>query len=168
MKNNMKIALQRAQTSTVPKPPKRGSDLPKAQIQLGNTTNTQTINNPLRQRSWLGRLGTRIGNIFRPDHRDLNPYVTQVDPTTRKNVKTYMFNDNWGNTSNNPSDNQSIITPDNLYGSSSSDVSNVSSGPVTTSPFSPIWPGDRKTGGDVGSSNYMKALKQAKKGGSTR
>jgi len=101
-------------------------------------TNTSVIpdNSTLRQRSWLGTLGTKIGNIFRPDHRDLNPHGTYVDLESRKNIPTYRFN-----------------LGDGAYVDPTSDAG--------TSLY-------MKKGGGVGSSNYMKALKTAKKGGSKR
>jgi|21_taG_2_1085346.scaffolds.fasta_scaffold03522_8 hypothetical protein len=119
-------------------------------LNLGNTTAHQGLdpmsrsvvpeNSQLRQRSWLGTLGTRIGNIFRPDHRDLNVHGTYIDKATRKNIPTYEFD--LGRDINSGA----YVDPTSIAGSS-------------------LY---MKKGGGVGSSNYMKALKTAKKGGSKR
>ena len=67
----------------------------------GNTTNTQMLEQKLfpmqvgpvlQPRTLFGNIGTRIGNVFRPDHRDINPTHTRIDPITRENIKTYKNN----------------------------------------------------------------------------
>jgi len=173
MKNNYKIALKNAQMGIVPKPPKAQSQT-EIEMTTPMTTTGQSIkpgppesylagsvndfttphegvhgaaminpnqsvvpdNSQLRQRSFLGKLGTKIGNIFRPDHRDLNTAGTYIDKESRKNIPTYEFNLGSG----------AYVDPTSIAGSS-------------------LY---MKKGGGVGSSNYMKALKTAKKGGSTR
>jgi len=30
---------------------------------------------PPQERSWLGNIGTRIANIFRPSHKDMSPHI---------------------------------------------------------------------------------------------
>lgn len=156
----------------------------KAQTQLGDTSSGQFINMgsgptnrvttpQTRERSWLGSVGTKIGNWFRPDHRDLDTDVTMIDPNTRKNIKTYQFNDNWGNQP------QTIPTqsiPDYDIDPSSGGMINPhekthvpSVEPIfpgskiyEPDPTKPIWPGDR---GQIGKETYMQALKAYRKGG---
>tara|TARA_R100000656_G_scaffold124086_1_gene101506 strand:+ start:487 stop:1029 length:543 start_codon:yes stop_codon:yes gene_type:complete len=177
MKDNYRKALLKAQISTI-KPPKR-TNLPKAQYQdanVGNTSggqlanvNTDRVVTPqTRERSWLGRLGTRIGNIFRPDWRDLNPYETKVDPNTRKNIKTYQFNDDWGNQQQTTSG--GMIDP-NVNTDISGETTGSTTSPGTlwpgstvykSDPTKSIWPGDNA---QIGKETYMQALKAYKKGG---
>ena len=63
----------------------KGSDLPKAQSNIDWQTlfgpplrenpSPEVASGPPRERSWLGNIGTRIGNIFRPSHKDLDPRI---------------------------------------------------------------------------------------------
>lgn len=166
MKSNYRKALQKAQMSIVPTKPPKYKAQSQTEIEMTQPSPPESYlagsvddfttphegvdgasminpnqsvvpdNSQLRQRSFLGKLGTKIGNIFRPDHRDLNTAGTFIDKESRKNIPTYEFNLGSG----------AYVDPTSIAGSS-------------------LY---MKKGGGVGSSNYMKALKTARKGGSKR
>ena len=54
---------------------------------------------PPQKRSWLGNIGTRIANIFRPSHRDMNPRIKgQLLNPRVPNFPTTNPDVLWGNT----------------------------------------------------------------------
>jgi len=145
MKNNYRKALQRAQKGTTIKPPK-------AQIQTADEaiipSSNRTVVPQQRERTWLGSQATKIGNWFRPDHRDLDTDYTLIDPNSRENIKTYQFNPDWGDTQ------QTIPINENQYYPGAAAFGSGGINPAL------------KNGGDIGKENYMSALKTFKKGGS--